>query len=66
MITDKELLKILRKACDKAGSQRKWALEHDMSPAHVNDVLKGHRGAGKKILDALGYKRVVGFVKNDN
>ena len=65
MITEKELLKILRKACKEAGSQRKWALDHKMSPAHVNDVLKGNRGPGDKILKALEYERVVGFVKKD-
>lgn len=66
MITEKELLKTLRKACKEAGSQRQWALDHDMTPSYVNDALNKVRKPGKKILDALGYDRVVGFEKKND
>lgn len=48
---------------------RQWAVDHNVSVAYVSDVLKGHRKPRKKILDALGYERVVTVVikkKNDN
>jgi hypothetical protein len=56
------LRSLLSDQCVKAGSQRAWATKHKISPAHVNDVLQGHRGPGPTILEALGLKRVVDFV----
>lgn len=58
MITDEELKKILKNACKKAGSQRKWAMDNKISPSHVNDTLRGNRKIGTKIGAALGYKKV--------
>ena len=56
MITDKELLKILREACEKAGSQRKWAVDNGFSPAYVNDVLQGKRYISEAMAKKLGYE----------
>ncbi len=56
MITDKELVQILKEACKKAGSQRKWALDNKISPAHVNDVINDRKGMTEKVAKALGYK----------
>jgi hypothetical protein len=55
MITTKELLKILEKACKETGSQRKWALDNGFSPAYINDVLRGNRGISEGIAEKLGY-----------
>ena len=57
-ITSDELRKILRAACKEAGSQRKWALDNNISPAYVNDVLNGVREPAEKIGKALGYKKM--------
>lgn len=57
MITDNELLQKLCQACKKAGSQRKWALENELSPQYVNDVLNGSRKLSDKIGKALGYEK---------
>ena len=37
-------------------SQREWALQLGLSPQYLNDVLHGHRGPGKKLLDAVGFQ----------
>lgn len=66
MITDKELRKILKNACDKAGSQRKWALDNGLSPAYVNDMLQENRKLGKKILKVLRYKKVEVYAKEND
>lgn len=56
---DGAVVERLTKACEIAGSQREWAKTHNLSPAYVSDVLKGKRGPGQSILDALGLvKRV--------
>jgi hypothetical protein len=66
MITDKDLLKILTEACKKSGSQRQWALDNEISPQHVNDVLKGKRDPAEKIGKALGYKKTKGWIKKSD
>jgi hypothetical protein len=50
---------LLRLACDRAGSQRRWALAHGVSPQSVTDVLTGHREPAGKLLEALGLERRV-------
>lgn len=41
--------------------QAAWARSKGVSAAYVNDVLKGRRDPGPKILDALGFERVVTY-----
>jgi hypothetical protein len=60
-MTNDEFLRLLRAECEKAGSQAKWAAARGISPSYLSDVLQGRREAGGKILDALGYKRVVSY-----
>jgi hypothetical protein len=42
-----------------AGSQDVSAKRLGISPQYLCDVLKGRREPGTKLLDALGYRRVV-------
>lgn len=44
----------LRKACEQAGAQAQWAINHDVSPQFVNDVLNDRRAPGPAITRALG------------
>lgn len=53
MITDEQIRKMLRKACKKSGSQRKWAEEHSFSPQYVGYVHNGKKAASKKMVKAL-------------
>ncbi len=41
-----------------AGLQTAFAQDNDLSAAYVNDVLRGRREPGKKILDAVGVERI--------
>lgn len=56
-LNDDHVRNDLRKACDKAGTQKAWAEKHGISCSYVTDVLAGRRWPGKAILDALGYER---------
>lgn len=40
-------------------SQAQFAREHGVSLQYLNDFLRGRRDAGKKLLQALGYEKVV-------
>lgn len=53
-MTADDVRNLLRKACDKSGSNRAWAKAHDVSPAYVSDVLLKRREPGPAILDPLG------------
>lgn len=44
-----------------AGLQVAFAEDNDLSAAYVNDVLRGRREPGKKILDAVGVERVTTY-----
>jgi len=56
MPTHDDMLEILRKACDEAGNQKKWALANDYHPSFVSDVLNGRRRMPERMLDALDYE----------
>jgi hypothetical protein len=62
MTTD-DVLRRLRRECDKAGTQAAWAKAAGVSGAYVNDVLQRRREPGDKILRALGLVRVVAYRK---
>lgn len=58
-MTASDVRAMLKRACEKAGSNRAWALARDLSPAYVGDVLNGRRDPGPAICEALGIERVV-------
>lgn len=60
-----EIYAEIRKSCDAAGGQSRWAEQHDLSPAYVSDVLHGRRDPGPKILAALGYVRRVTYQRSN-
>lgn len=66
LLDETSLRDILRDACAEAGSQQAWADQHELSTSYVTDVLRGRRGFGQAILDALGYERIIGFKKLDS
>lgn len=61
MLNQNEVIERLRQEAKKLGSQRALAIHYDIGQAYVSDVLSGRREPGKKILDALGLERVVGY-----
>ena len=58
-----DVRKLLRKACESAGSQQAWAEANKISPAYVSDVLVERREPGPAILDALGLKATTVYVR---
>jgi hypothetical protein len=52
-VSAEEVLTELRRQVEAAGSQKRWAAEHGVSPAYLNDVLLGRRMLGPKIAAAL-------------
>lgn len=47
------------------GNQAAWARAHKFSPSYISDVLRLTRAPSKRLGDALGYGRVVVFVKRE-
>lgn len=67
MITTKELVKILKAACKKVGSQAEWVRQNSRPKAiiqrsHVSEILHGDKEPSKKVAKALGYKKVNGWI----
>lgn len=52
-----EVRKLLKEAAWE--SQRYFAQEHGFGAQYLNDVIKGRRTPGPKILDALGLEQVI-------
>jgi DNA-binding transcriptional regulator YdaS (Cro superfamily) len=61
MLNEQEMMERLRAAIQVAGSQKAFAKAHGVSQQYISDVLMGRRGAGEKLLDALGLERVVSY-----
>jgi len=53
----------VRLKLDRAAGENRseYARKHSLSPAYVNDVLRGQREPGKKVLDSLGLEKVVSY-----
>lgn len=62
IFTEDELRKFVIGECERSGSQRKFAVENDLSPQYVNDVVNGHRGPGEKIAKIFGLRPMVVYV----
>ena len=45
----------------RCGSQKAFAHAHNLSEQYLSEVLRGSRQPGQKILDAMGYERVVSY-----
>lgn len=57
--TPAALLERIRIVVAGAGNQKAAAKRLGVSEQYLCDVLKGRREPGKKLLNALGYRRVV-------
>jgi hypothetical protein len=66
-LSEEELVSVLGETIFRKyqNNQALFADAHDISRAYLNDVLNERRKPGKKILDALGYKKVVTYVLED-
>jgi hypothetical protein len=56
--TESEVRTMLRRACEQAGSQAKWGLDHGVHLGQVCYTLSGERRPTPKIAKALGLRRM--------
>jgi hypothetical protein len=63
-----ELIAYIQSIIDERyqGFQVGFAQHHGVSAAYINDVLRGRREPGLKILDAIGVEKVVTYRKSDS
>ena len=48
------------------GSQKAFADEIDLSPAYINDIIKGRRDLSDNVIEKLGFERITVFVKKND
>ncbi len=53
-----QVLELLRRACDEAGSAFAWAKSKGLPDTNIYPILAGKRRLGNQIPAALGLKRV--------
>lgn len=63
-LTLDDVTALLKRRCQEAGSQRAFAIDNDISPQYITDVLRGKREPGKMVLDALGLQKVVFYIEH--
>lgn len=63
MVDESYLRSLLNIDCFNEGSQKKWADRAGISQSYVSAVLKQKSAISEKLALALGYRRVVGFIK---
>jgi hypothetical protein len=56
-----DVIALLAKRCDEAGSQKAFAEANNISAQYVSDVLKQKREPGEAILRALGLQKVESY-----
>lgn len=61
MLTIDDVRELLRKACEQAGNQNRWAKAHGISRGNLTAVLKGRKDPGDQFLKALHLVKVVSF-----
>lgn len=65
-MSEDEAIELLRAECQKAGSQKAWAIAHCISPAYVCDVLSKRRAIGVGLANALDLERILTFQRRGN
>ena len=60
-MTDEDVRELLRLRLRRAGSQTKFAKEHQLTQGYLSEVLSGKRNPGPRICEVLGIERVVTY-----
>ena len=56
-----EFLEYLSKEVAAAGGQTLYAVHVGISKQYLNDILKGRKEPGMKLLKAIGFKKIVTY-----
>ena len=63
-MVDADYIRALGREAEQAAESRAaLAAQWGISVQYINDVIRGYRDPGKKVLAALGYERVVLYKK---
>lgn len=60
-MTEADVLGLIKREVEKAGSVASWARHVGISPSYVHDVLCGRRQAGSKVLEAVQVERSISY-----
>jgi transcriptional regulator with XRE-family HTH domain len=63
LITYHELMDNIAAAVREQPTQKDYAAKFGMSAQYLSDVLNGKRQPGEKVLDSVGYERVIMYRK---
>jgi hypothetical protein len=58
VLNDDDVLRLLRAAVEREGSQAAFAKRYGVDRAHVNSALNGKRGVSATLVKALGLRKV--------
>jgi DNA-binding transcriptional regulator YdaS (Cro superfamily) len=61
-MSNEELIEILRKRLDRAGTQIALARELGVGQPLINDVLSGRREVSPRLAEALGFAKETVFI----
>lgn len=62
-MNEKEFIALLQSRVEEIGEQKQAAEQWGISCQFLNDLLRGRREPSKKILDAMGFVKVVRYEK---
>jgi len=59
LITEVDVVALLRRGVDEAGSQRLYALQHGLNANDLSSVLGGRKAPSSSMLRAVGARRAL-------
>lgn len=65
-MTADEFVQYLQKLVDQAGSQNALATRLGISLPYLNDILRRRREPGPKVLEPLGFQRIVTYERRNH
>ena len=58
LLNEEDARDMLRALCAEAGSMRKWAEAHNITPTVISDTLAGRRPVSKELARRMGLTRI--------
>lgn len=65
LLSETEVLRLLREDVDAEGSQKAWAQKHSIGEAYLSDVLNKRRNVTPRICEVLGLSKQIFFSPKD-
>ncbi len=60
-VVNEKLMRVLRRKVDEAGGAASFARTHQINRPYITNILAGRATPGPKVLDAIGFERVVTY-----